>query len=64
MDFEKRFVWFDGILQTIKNLFAIHKKLYYDDNRVETIEIGGSYVKKQHYAETLIDEIKKNKYRK
>ena len=39
-------------------------KLYYDDNRVETVEISGSYVKKQHYAETLIDEIKKNKYRK
>lgn len=39
-------------------------KLYYDDNRVETVEIGSSYVKKQHYAETLIDEIKKNKYRK
>ena len=39
-------------------------KLYYDDNRIETVEIGGSYVKKQHYAETLIDEIKKNKYRK
>lgn len=54
-----------GVSIIINNdVYDGYLKLYYDDNRVETVEIGGSYVKKQHYAETLIDEIKKNKYRK
>ena len=38
-------------------------KIYYDDNRIETIEIGGCYDKKKHYAETLIEEIENSKFK-
>lgn len=35
-------------------------KIYYDDNRIEIVEIGGCYKKKPHYAETLMEELKNN----
>ena len=36
-------------------------KMYFDDNRIETIEIGDCCKKKQHYFESLMDELKKSK---